>query len=36
MFHDQLKKPRRAALAALLMLPCLGADECHDVKGVKV
>ncbi|MCY1059117.1 N-acetylmuramoyl-L-alanine amidase [Nannocystis sp. SCPEA4] len=29
-------KFRRTAFAALLMLPCLGADECHDVKGVKV
>jgi len=24
------------ALLALLVLPCLGADGCHDVKGVKV
>lgn len=23
-------------LLSLLVLPCLGADECHDVKGVKV
>jgi N-acetylmuramoyl-L-alanine amidase len=35
--HNQI--PSRSlgrALLALLVLPCLGADECHDVEGVKV
>jgi len=33
--HTQ-SRSRSHALLALLIFPCLGADECHDVKGVKV
>lgn len=35
---DATTQPRRTRLAllALLAFPCLGADECQDVKGVKV
>lgn len=35
-FNRSQAHRRFSALLALLVLPCLGADECHDVKGVRV